>query len=125
VDDKKRILVVDDEPAVTRVIVEFLERTGLYEVRALNDSEKAVEVARDFQPDLLILDIVMPKIDGGELLAAMRQEPSLEHVPALFLTGLVTEAEVGTRGHQIGSHPVVAKPVRASTFRELVAEQLR
>jgi CheY-like chemotaxis protein len=57
---EKRILVVDDEPAVTSVIVRFLERAGLYEAVAVNDPTKAVEVAREFRPDLVVLDIVMP-----------------------------------------------------------------
>jgi two-component system, OmpR family, response regulator len=122
--EKKRILVVDDEPAVTRVIVEFLVRTGYYEVRALNEPERAIEVARDFRPDLLVLDIIMPGMDGGELLAAMREVPVLRDLPAIFLTGLVSESEVGPGGFEVGGQPVVAKPVRAQAFRSLVAERL-
>jgi len=108
---KKRILVGDDEPAVTSVIVRFLERAGLYEAIALNDPTKAVEVAREFRPDLVVLDIVMPTMDGGEVLAALREHEGLSDVRAIYLTGLVSECEVGPEGYAVAGHPVIPKPV--------------
>ncbi len=121
---EKRILVVDDEPAVTSVIVRFLENAGMYEVIAINDPTKAVEVAREFHPDLIVLDILMAYLDGGEVLAELRRDKEFSGIHAIFLTGLVSEAEIGREGHEISGHPVIPKPVRADTLRAAVARQL-
>lgn len=81
--DKKRILVVDDEPAVTRVIARFLENTGRCEVVKVNDPLRAVEIAKAFAPQLAVLGIVMPGLDGGELLARLRALDDLSEFPAM------------------------------------------
>ncbi len=122
--DAKRILIVDDEPAITDVLVQALARIEGYDVRAVNDAESALAEARGFLPHLVILDIVMPRMDGGELLAELRRVPGLEALPAVFLTGLVSESEVGSSGHEVGGNPVIAKPVRLETLRRVVAERL-
>ena len=122
--DKKRILVVDDEPAVTRVIARFLENTGRYEVVKVNDPLRAVEIAKAFAPQLAVLGIVMPGLDGGELLARLRALDDLSEFPAMVLIGLVSEAEVGKDGYEISGQPVIAKPVRIEAFRVAVAQRL-
>ena len=121
---KKRILVVDDEPAVTRIIVRFLEHAGTYEVIAINDATKAVQAARVFLPDLVVLDIVMANLDGGEVLAELRADKKLSDIQAIFLTGLVSKAEIGREGSDISGHPVIPKPVVAHVLRAAVAKQL-
>ena len=117
-------MVVDDEPAVTNVIVRFLESPGMYEVIAINDPTKAVEVAREFHPDLVVLDVVMATLDGGEVLAELRCDEEFSDIQAIFLTGLVSVAEIGREGYENSGHPVIPKPVRADTFRAIVAGQL-
>lgn len=121
---KKRILVVDDEPAVTHIVVRLLEEIATYEVIGINDPTKAVEVARDFHPDLIVLDIVMENLDGGEVLAELRGDEEFSDLPVIFLTGLVTEAEIGREGYEISGQPVIPKPVRGDTLRSVVAKQL-
>ena len=66
----------------------------------------------------------MPTMDGGEVLAQLREDEEFSDVHAIFLTGLVTEAEVGRAGYEAGGQPIVPKPVRADTLRAVVAEQL-
>jgi len=121
---KKRILVVDDEQAVTDVLVRFLEIGGLYEVIAINDATKAAEVAREFHPDLIVLDIIMPTLDGGKVLAELRGDREFSDLRTVFLTGLVSEEEIGSEGYAISGHPVIPKLVGAGTFRAVVAAQL-
>jgi len=116
--------VVDDEASVTRVLVQFLEKTGLYEVMAVNEPETAMDAARRFLPDLFVLDIIMTSIDGGELFTALKQIEGLVDTPAIFVTGLVTKAEVRPTLYHVAGQPVIAKPVQAEAFRALVAEQL-
>mgnify|MGYP002639845708 CR=1 FL=1 len=121
---KKRVLVVDDEASVTRVLVEFLEKTGLYEVMAVNEPETAMDAARRFLPDLFILDIIMTSIDGGELLTALNEIEGLVDTPAIFVTGALSKSEAGANGYHLAGQPVIAKPVQLETFRALVAKQL-
>ena len=121
---KKRILVVDDDLAVTSVLVRILKITGLYEVMAVNDPTNAVEAAREFRPDLIVLDIIMPTMDGGEVLAELRADRAFPDLRAIFLTGLVSSEEIGSEGYEISSHPVIPKPVSADTLRAVVAGQL-
>jgi len=120
----KRILIVDDDLMVAKVMGDLFSATGLYEVRTVNDPRAAVAAALEFRPDILVLDVVMPQMDGGEVLTAMRAQPALAGVPAIFLTGLVSEAEVSETGGLSGDVPVIAKPVRPEVIRMMVADLL-
>jgi CheY-like chemotaxis protein len=108
--DKKRILIVDDESGFTRLMKLTLERTGNYTVREENDGTKALEVARHFRPDLILLDIVMPKIDGGDVARQLQADPTLKKTKIVFLTAIVSNKEA-TPGSLIGGFPFMAKPV--------------
>src|ERR1035438_4062424 len=77
---KKRILVVDDEPALTRMIKLTLEQTEQYEVRTENLGRKAIEAAREFKPELILLDVLMPDMLGSEIAAQLEQDPELSAV---------------------------------------------
>jgi two-component system, OmpR family, response regulator len=108
---KKRILVVDDEPKITRLIRLNLEQTGDYEVREENRASHAFACAREFLPDLILMDVLMPGVDGGELASEFRQSPRFRELPILFLTAAVTREEVSSHGGYIGGLPMLAKPV--------------
>lgn len=108
---KKRILVIDDEESFTRLLKLTLEATGTYEVRAENWAPKGVAVAREFKPDLILLDVMMPGLDGGEIAARIQADPKMNKTPIVFLTAAVKKEEVGTHGGFIGGFPYLAKPV--------------
>ena len=109
---KKKILVVDDESRITRMIKRNLEVTGNYEVETENSSIAAIATARRFDPDLVVLDVMMPDMDGGEVLAVIRDDPKLHHLPVIFLTAIVTQEEAGHQGKEIGGRFFLAKPVK-------------
>lgn len=92
---KFRILVVDDEPNLLGLVRLFLEKTQRFDVRVENRSALALAVAREFRPDLVLLDVDMPGKDGGEVAREIQTEPSLRGVPILFLTSLVSRTEAG------------------------------
>ena len=121
---KKPVLIVVDDETVTRVLVRFLEGTDHYDVIAINDPTQAIEVAHEFRPNLIVLDIIMPTLDGGEVLAELRRDKKFSSMHAIFLTGLVSSEEIGRDGYEISGHPVIPKPVGANEFRTVVAEQL-
>jgi CheY-like chemotaxis protein len=109
--EKKRILVVDDEASITRLLKLNLEQTNEYEVRPENDALAAVAAAEEFKPDLILLDVMMPGLDGGELAARFQAHPRLKSVPIVFLTAAATKGEVYARGGKVGGLPFLAKPV--------------
>jgi two-component system OmpR family response regulator len=109
--EKKRILVVDDQPQNTRLLKLHLEGTNDYVVREENDARAALCAAEEFEPDLILLDVMMPGVDGGELAARFRASPKLKTVPIVFLTAAVTKEEVNAGGGLIGGASFLAKPV--------------
>jgi two-component system, OmpR family, response regulator len=121
---KKRILVVDDEASFTRLLKLNLEQTGDYEVLTENAPAQAVSAARRFKPDLVLLDVMMPEMDGGTLAASLRASPALEQVPIVFLTAAVKKQEVASHRGLIGGFPFIAKPVDLAELIECLKHHL-
>ncbi len=121
---KKRILIIDDEPGITRLVRLNLERTGKYEVREENDSVRALATAQEFQPDLILLDVVMPELDGSDVVARLKTDAKLKNVPVVFLTATVRKSEVDSHGGIIGGFSFLGKPVSAAELMECVDKNL-
>jgi CheY-like chemotaxis protein len=119
--EKKRIFNVDDEAGFTRLLKLTLEKTGNFQVLEENDGTNAWLQARDFKPDIIFLDIVMPKIDGGEVAQQIRSDPMLAHVPIIFLTAIVSRSETKK---DIGGFPFLAKPVSLEAVKQSIAEHI-
>lgn len=111
---KRRILVVDDETSITRLLKINLESTQEYEVLTENSAPHALAAAREFNPDLILLDILMPGVDGGYLASQFQEETRFRNVPIVFLTAAVTKSEVIEHQGKIGGLPFLAKPVNMS-----------
>jgi CheY-like chemotaxis protein len=95
--NKARVLVVDDEPALSALVRISLEETGLYEVMVENFSYQALATARRFRPDVIVLDVNMPGKDGGDVAAEIRADADLAGTPILFFTSLVSAEEAEER----------------------------
>lgn len=121
---KKRILVVDDEVALTRMVKLNLERTGNYEVRTENKGRLAIDAAREFRPDLMLLDIMMPGVTGDEIAAQIKQDPSLSNIKFIFVTAIVTRDETDDSAADIGGNIFLAKPVKAQELIETIERVL-
>ncbi len=102
---------MDDDPKITRLLRLNLEETGEYEVREENRATHALAAAREFHPDLILLDVLMPGLDGGSVADHYRHSPDLRHIPIVFLTAAVTREEVRAREGLVGGLPFLAKPV--------------
>jgi CheY-like chemotaxis protein len=118
---KNRILVIDDEPGFTRLLKLVLQR---YEIREENDAVRAFETALNFRPDLILLDVVMPGIDGGNLAARLKSDALLKNVPIVFLTAVVSPKEAGHEPKHIGGFPFLAKPVSPDVLERCIEENL-
>lgn len=123
---KKRILVVDDEPALTRMVKLNLERTGNYEVRTENQGSMALQAAREFKPDLMLLDVMMPDMSGDEVSAQMKEDEELSRMKYVFMTAIITKDETEAMGSNIGGNEFLAKPVKTDelivTIERVLAE---
>ncbi len=90
---KKRILLLDDEIDFAYIMKRTLEMTGVYEVRTSVVSGTFQQVARAFKPDLILLDCMMPCMDGGEVASVIQNDPELKDIPFMFLTATIDEPE--------------------------------
>jgi DNA-binding response OmpR family regulator len=108
---KKKILIVDDEPAVTDMLKMNLEMAGEFEVRAENSATNVLNAAREFRPNLILLDVMMPDKDGGDIANDIKRDEALKNTPVVFLTAAVTKEEAALQDNKIGGYPFIAKPV--------------
>lgn len=109
--DMKRILIVDDDARLTRLVRLNIEETGRFIAHEENSAKSALRTALAFAPDLVLLDVMMPEMDGGEVAALIRSHPKLKHVPIVFLTAAAKKNEVSDHNGHIGGMPFLAKPV--------------
>jgi len=105
----QRILLADDEPDILEISRIALETVGGYEVAVCESGTRFLQLVVEFDPDLVIIDALMPDMNGLEVLAAMRRIEGFEETPAVFLTGLVLERDLREL-RQSGAVDVVTKP---------------
>jgi two-component system OmpR family response regulator len=121
---KQKILVIDDEPSITRLLKLNLELTGLYEVMEANNGAEAMTTAVSFRPQLMLMDIIMPDIDGGALAGQMLGDERLADVPIIFLTAAITRDEARDTSGFIGSYPFLAKPIQVEDLLRQIEKTL-
>jgi CheY-like chemotaxis protein len=120
---ERRILIVDNDQNSTRLVKILLEKSGPYVVLEENDATKAHQAARNFRPHVVLLDIIMPDVDGGEVAAQIQGDAELHDTPIIFLTALVTRNEAKS-GLHIQGHPFVAKPISVPELIAAIEEHL-
>jgi CheY-like chemotaxis protein len=120
----KRILFIDDDKGLTEMVKLNLEATGNYEVCVENQSLDAIQTARRFRPDLILLDYIMPGMDGGDVATSLQQDPLLGNIPVLMVTALVANREMDPDGtiHTSGQI-MLAKPVRIANLLHCIETQ--
>jgi DNA-binding response OmpR family regulator len=112
------VLVADDDPDILSLVKLRLERSG-YDVVSAGDGEQALETARTRSPDLALLDVMMPKLDGYEVTARLRKEEATRHLPVILLTARVQESDIA-RGVEAGADDYVKKPFSTHELRDRV-----
>lgn len=114
-----KVLYVEDEPDIQAVARIALETVGGLEVEVCSNGEEALARAGAFDPDLIMLDVMMPGLDGPDTLAALRRLPGFESKPVIFMTAKVMEAEVH-RYYELGAIGVIPKPFDPMSLAERV-----
>jgi CheY-like chemotaxis protein len=122
---KKRVLLVDDEKSFTNLLKLNLEDTGNYDVRVENWAEDAISAAREFKPDIILLDIIMPRLPGGNVAAQIKEDAGLKDTPIVFLTAAVRKHQVEENDGIICDHPCLAKPATVEMVIDMIEKHAR
>lgn len=118
----KKILVVDDELGSVLLFESVLKKRG-YAVSTATNGEDAIEKARKEKPDLILLDIIMPRLDGTEVAIALRGDPLTSHIPVFFITALIGPGDkINIAG--TATNLVFAKPVNLNELLAKIQEQI-
>lgn len=121
-DVKKKILVVEDDASIRRMLELSLQRT--YDVRVVEDGLAGLEMAKEWQPDLFLLDVMLPGITGLQLARELRKVPGLERVPLAFLTAK-DDPKSMAEGIISGARHYIVKPFSLHEVMKLVERMLR
>lgn len=115
----QRILFVEDEPDIQAVAKLALETVGGFTVKLCSSGEEALREAESFAPDMILLDVMMPEMDGPSTLKLLREQSSVVDVPVVFMTAKVQPSEVAYY-KSLGARDVIAKPFDPMTLADRI-----
>jgi len=118
------VLVIDDNANFCNITKMSLEHGGKYRVATATNGEMGITLAKRTKPDVILLDIKMPVMDGGEVAERLREDSATSKIPIIFLTGLVRRNEVEEGGGYLSGHPFIAKPFRTEELTKRIEEVL-
>jgi DNA-binding response OmpR family regulator len=121
---KTKILVVDDDPEIVELFVDVLERDGRFEVKTASTGYDAGMITQEFNPDLIILDYMLPDINGNVVCKTIRQKPEFEHTKIVIVSGVVNQDEVNEL-LKSGADEFVKKPFNIEKLIERIGELLQ
>jgi len=116
----KKVLIVDDEPNIV-VSLEFLMSQQGYEIGVARDGEQALHLLESFNPDLVLLDVMLPNKTGFEICQLIKEKPEWRHIIVILLTAKGREADI-TKGMALGADAYVTKPFSTKELVEKVAQ---
>ncbi|HOW28919.1 MAG TPA: response regulator [Elusimicrobiota bacterium] len=119
---KKKILVVEDERAIAEYLEALLGLSG-YTIQISMDGKAAVEQAREWFPDLVLLDIMLPKLNGFDVCKILKQDAALKNVPIIMLTSLSQMGDV-ERAFDSGANDYLSKPIDAERLVQKIKKYL-
>jgi len=120
---KKKVLVCDDDPAILRVLEVNLEIEG-YEVFTAHDGQQAVDIATAEHPDLVVLDIMMPRLDGYQACEKIKENEATAEIPVIFLSARAQLSDI-ERGRSFGVSEYLTKPFDPMELLDVVARLIR
>lgn len=123
--EKKKILIIDDEVGFTRLVKLNLDLKQVYDVRTENLGANGFRVAKEFKPDLILLDIAMPDLSGSVVFQQLKADAETKDIPVVFVTALVKKEGDMQPGGTIDGQPYLAKPVGIRKLTESIEEHIR
>lgn len=120
---KKKLLVVDDDGAV----LDYLQAKlgGRYDLVSTRSPESVADLAREQRPDLILCDVDMPGMDGGDVSAALYGDDGVRHIPVVFLTGLASPADLAKLQGQLGGRPAISKSAPLGQLIERIESMMQ
>ena len=122
---KKRILIVDDEEDFCYFVKINLEETKQFEVMTAYDGPEGIDMAIRYHPDMILLDIIMPKMMGTEVAEVLRSNKATKEIPILFVTAILKREEVGGKGRKLGGNIFLFKPVKLDELIDEIGSMIR
>jgi len=122
---KKKILVIDDEEVLRKIVKFHLEKTGLYEVISAANGQAGIDLAKSAKPALILLDLLMPGLSGNDVMEHLMEDVSTRDIPVIFLTGAVSKEDIKTQGGVVGGRRFIAKPVSSEDLKAVVKSVLQ
>lgn len=105
-----KVLTIDDETEVLELLSELLDASG-FSVKSSNDATVGLEIAKEFKPDAIVLDIIMPQMDGYQFCKLLKNDKSTRNIPVIFLTGVDPQDDSG-KAFEAGGQLFVKKPFK-------------
>lgn len=122
---KRKILLIDDEKDFTKILKLSLEKTGKYEVMAENESSNSMNTVKNFKPDLIFLDILMPGLNGFQVLEILKKDTETLKIPVVMLTAALTDEIKTEKLQQYSQCSWMEKPVTISMLENKIDEMLK
>ncbi|QDT31359.1 DNA-binding response regulator MtrA [Thalassoglobus polymorphus] len=120
---KRKALVVDDDPDLVELLQDVLESDGRFEVRAVNNGFDAGMMVKEYRPDIIVLDVMLPDINGKEVCQRVRTDPAMDDVKIICISGMV-EADKIDSLREAGANDFLQKPFEMETVLERVCKLL-
>ncbi len=119
-----RLLVIDNERTFTELLKVYFERAGGCQVQTENTATRALATAKAFRPDLILLDLNMPELDGSTLASTFQADDDVKEIPIVFLTAAVSKVEAEHLYNRLGGHTLISKTMPLKELAEWVAQRL-
>lgn len=120
----KRILIIDDEKSFCKLVKKNLEQVGGFQVAIATNAKDGIKIAESLKPDLILLDIVMPEMDGGDTISAIEKNENIRNIPVVFLSAIVTEADVSSPAGALKGYPVLPKTISVQDLIECIEKNI-
>ncbi len=119
----RKILVVDDDPMFVRTLMVNIESMGGYKAFAEDRGSRVIEAARECQPDLILMDLMMPDMLGGDAAIALHADPTLKNTKVVFITSLLNRSEAEQSAKSTGRQSVFAKPISKRVLEYIIEQE--
>ncbi|MGD9015289.1 MAG: response regulator [Candidatus Omnitrophota bacterium] len=118
---KKKVLIIDDEENFCKLVKKNIEQTGEFEVHIATNGDDGIKLARGLKPNLILLDIVMPGMDGADVVSLIKNDESIKDTPIVFLTAIAREGEAASRRE----YSLLSKTVTVGELIACIKKNLR
>lgn len=123
--DKKRVLIIDDEEIFCKLVKKNIEQTDEFEVYIATNGAQGIKLVKEIKPNLILLDIIMPGMDGADVVKLIRNDESIKDIPIVFLTAIVRKEEADSQPGFTKGYSFLAKTVTVAELIECIKKYIR